>query len=133
MKIMFEDVFVSASAPKSATEIIYRMSCMVGTETLDVYFRRFLKELQEMVAAHNAKNKSELSLEYYESRKGYTDSAKSRTIYLLKKTRGEAAQIARLSATTVHRILAEYDGKLHNFSYEEWDRIKAKQEEGGEV
>ena len=131
MKIMFEDAFVSASAPKSATVIIDRMMCMVGTETLDVYFRRFLKELQEMVAAHNAKNKSVLSLEYHESRKAYTDSAKSRTIYLCKKTRSEAAQIARLYATTVHRILAEYDGKLRNFSYEEWDRIKAKQEEGG--
>ena len=133
MKIMFEDVFVSASAPKSATEIIYRMSCMVGTETLDVYFRRFLKELQEMVDAHNAKNKSVLSLEYYESRKANTDSAKSRTIYLCKKTRGEAAQIARLYATTMHGILAEHDGKLRIFSYEEWDRIKAKYEEGGAV
>ncbi|MBQ6228050.1 MAG: hypothetical protein IJK08_05785 [Prevotella sp.] len=133
MKIVFEDVFVSASAPKSATVIIDRMRCMVGTETLDVYFRRFLKELQEMVAAHNAKSKSELSLEYYESRKGNTDSAKRRTIYLIKKTRGEGAQIARLSATTVHRILAEYEDKLRIFSYEEWDRIKAEQEEGGEV
>ena len=69
MKIMFEDLFVSASAPKSAAVIIYRMRCMVGTETLDVYFRWFLKELQEMVAAHNAKNKSVLSLEFNESRK----------------------------------------------------------------
>ena len=133
MKIVFEDVFVSASAPKSATVIIDRMRCMVGTETLEVYFRRFLKELHEMVAAHNAKSKSELSLEYYESRKGNTDSAKRRTIYLIKKTRGEGAQIARLSATTVHRILAEYEDKLRIFSYEEWDRIKAEQEEGGEV
>ena len=133
MKIMFEDVFVSAIAPKSASKIIARMRCMVGIETLDVYFRRFLKELQEMVAAHNAKSKSVLSLEYYESRKAYTNSAKSRTIYLLKKTRGEAAQIARLYATTVHGILAEYDGMLHIFSYEEWDRMKAKQEKGGAV
>ena len=133
MKIMFEDAFVSASAPKSAAVIIDRMRCMVGTETLDVYFRRFLKELQDMVAAHNAKNKSVLSLEYYESRKAYTDSAKSRTIFLCKKARGEAAQIATLYATTVHRILAERNGKLHNFSYEEWDRIKAKLEEGGAV
>ena len=131
MKIMFEDLFVSASAPKSAAVIIYRMRCMVGTETLDVYFRWFLKELQEMVAAHNAKNKSVLSLEFNESRKANTDSAKSRTIYLCKKTRGEAAQIARLYATTMHGILAEYEDKLRIFSYEEWDRIKAKHEEGG--
>ncbi len=131
MKIMFEDVFVSASAPKSASVIIDRMRRMVGTETLDVYYGKFLKELKEMVTAHNAINKSVLSLEYHESRKANTDSAKSRTIFLLKETRGEAAQIARLYATTVHNILAEYDGKLHNFSYEEWDRIKAKQEEGG--
>ncbi len=133
MKIMFEDVFVSATAPKSASKIIARMRCMVGNETQDVYFRLFLKELQEMVAAHNAKSKSVLSLEYYESRKAYTNSAKSRTIYLLKKTRGEAAQIARLYATTVHGILAEYEDKLHIFSYEEWDRMKAKQEKGGAV
>jgi len=133
MKIMFDDVFVSASAPKSATEIIDRMRRMVGTETLDVYFRRFLKELQEMVAAHNAKNKSVLSMEYYENRKTNTDTVKSRTIFLCKKTRGEAAQIARLYATTVHGILAEYEDKLRIFSYEEWDRMKAKQEEGGAV
>ena len=133
MKIMFEDAFVSASAPKSATVIIDRMRRMVGTETQVDYFWRFLKELREMVVAHNYKNKSELKLEYYESRKANTDSAKSRTIYLCKKKRGEAAQIARLYATTMHRILAEYDGKLRIFSYEEWDRIKAKQEEGGEV
>lgn len=133
MKIMFDDVFVSASAPKSATEIIDRMRCMVGTETLDVYFRRFLKELQEMVAAHNAKNKSVLSLEYYETRKTNTGSVKSRTIYLCKKTRGEAAQIARLYATTVHGILAEYEDKLRIFSYEEWDRMKAIVEKGGNV
>lgn len=133
MKIMFEDVFVSASAPKSATEIIDRMRRMVGTETLDVYFGRFLKELQEMVAAHNAKNKSVLSLEFYQSRKANTDTAKSRTIYLCKKTRGEGAQIARLYATTVHGILAEYEDKLRIFSYEEWERIKAKQEKGGAV
>ena len=133
MKIMFEDAFVSASAPKSAAVIIDRMRCMVGTETLDVYFRRFLKELQEMVAAHNAKNKSVLSLEYYVERKAHTEFAKSRIIYLYKKTRGEAVQIARLYATTVHGILAEYEGKLHIFSYEEWDRIKAKQEKGGLV
>lgn len=133
MKIMFDDVFVSASAPKSATEIIDRMRRMVGTETLDVYFGRFLKELQEMVAAHNAKNKSVLSLEYYQSRKTNTDTVKSRTIFLCKKTRGEAAQIARLYATTVHGILAEYEDKLRIFSYEEWDRMKAKQEKGGAV
>ena len=131
MKIMFEDVFVSASAPKSASVIIDRMRRMVGTETLDVYYFKFLRELMEMVRAHNAINKSELKLEYYEQRKANTDTAKSRTIYLCKKTRGEAVQIARLYATTVHNRLAEYDGKLHIFSYEEWDRIKAKQEEGG--
>ena len=133
MKIMFEDVFVSATAPKSASKIIARMRCMVGNETQDVYFRLFLKELKEMVAAHNAKSKSVLSLEYYESRKAYTNSAKSRTIYLLKKTRGEDAQIARLYATTVHGILAEYEDKLRIFSYEEWDRMKTKQEKGGAV
>ena len=131
MKIMFEDVFVSASAPKSASVIIDRMRRMVGTETLDVYYGKFLKELQEMVAAHNAKNKSVLKLEYYAQRKAYTDSAKSRIIYLIKKTRSEEVLIARLYATTVHNILAEYDGKLRIFSYEEWDKIKAKLEEGG--
>lgn len=133
MKIMFEDLFVSASAPKSAAVIIDRMRRMVGTETLDVYFGRFLKELQEMVAAHNAKNKSVLSLKYYQSRKANTDSAWSRTIFLCKKTRGEGAQIARLYATTMHGILAEYEDKLRIFSYEEWDRMKAKQEKGGAV
>lgn len=101
MKYVFYEAFVSASAPKTAEEIIALIKKVVGSEMLPVYFPKFVCRLKEMAAEVTEKGKMTLTVELNEVENPHGKGIINRSIYVRRKRNYGYDDVARLYCVSV--------------------------------
>lgn len=135
MKYVFHSIFYSASAPKSAKEVIEYMKATVGSEMLTSYFPKFLKIIHSMVDKANATKRVSIVVDIYSGIQ-YDDGRRHGQISIYTKGKWGKKDIARLSYIEVDTMWAEDyrdDGMLKQFTFNQWDKMKFQAEEGGQL
>lgn len=130
MKYVFHSIFYSASAPKSAKEVIEYMKATVGTEMLTSYFPRFLGIIQGMVDKVNATKRVHIKMENYSCIQ-HDDGRRHGQISIFSDGKWGKKDMARLDYIEVDSMWAEdasARNELKQFTFNQWDKMKYQAE-----